>query len=193
MRHSLHASVLAGFLLTVPLSAPAWAVSVEELFNLKANGLSDDVLVALIESDGSVFRLTPEDVLTLHKRGLAEKVILAMIASAKGASRAPAAGSDVNAPRPPADATAPAVIHQSIIQHVEAPAVGSRVVVEVPVAVPVPIAIPVPVHRRPVEPHMSKPVYWGFGGQPRPGTWQPVRDREPEPATASRGPATPRR
>jgi hypothetical protein len=179
MPRLLSIPLLAACLLTSPLlGGTAGAVSVDELFNLKANGLSDDVLVALIEADGSVFHLSSDDVLALHKRGLGERVILAMLASAR---RAVLVTDPQPAPEPPvrivpvAEAhAAPAVapIQQSIVQHVE-------VVREDPVYVHVPIAIPVAVpvrHEKPV-----KPVYWGYGGDLRPGSWRPAPEVHPKP------------
>ena len=41
-------------------------------------GLSDEVLIALIETDGSTFQLSANDILQLHKAGLSNAVILAM-------------------------------------------------------------------------------------------------------------------
>jgi hypothetical protein len=178
MRHLPLAPFLAGWMFLVPFATSAAAVSVEELFNLRANGLSDEILVALIEADGSVFRLSPEDVLILHKRGLGEKVILAMLASARrdgtgrdglpsDAGAFPAAAGLVPVHQVP--------IHQVIVQQVQIPASPEQVIVHVPVAVPVPIAVPV----EPVRP--EKPVYWGFGGRLRPDAWQPAPGGEPRP------------
>lgn len=173
---------LAGFLLAGPLSRPAVAVSVEDLVNLKANGLSDEVLVALIETDGSVFNLSPEDVLALHRRGLSERVLLAMIATAK--RRAVEIRTESVQPPP---------IQQSIVQRVEVHTQVERRVerrVETPVFVPVPVAVPVR-HREPERP--ARPVYWGFGGQRRPDSWQPASERTPDRKPEARTPATKRR
>jgi hypothetical protein len=72
---------------TEPATAPAGPVvqaattSIRDLLSLKAAGVSDDILVALIESDDSVFRLTAQDILDLRAQGLSERVILAMLAT----------------------------------------------------------------------------------------------------------------
>jgi len=68
--------ILAG-----PLQGQASAVTIKELLEYKAK-LSDDILIALIESDGSVFRLTISDVAALRDQGLSERVILAMLKTA---------------------------------------------------------------------------------------------------------------
>jgi hypothetical protein len=178
MRHLTRAVVVLACLAAGPLVRPAAAVSVEELFNLKAAGLSDDVLVALIEADGSVFRLSVEDVVALHKRGLGEKVIVAMIASARKAQPSPADAELTAAPEAPA----PIPLQQTIVQNVEAPTATAtaHVVVERAREVVVPVAVPVYV--RPVEPaRPPKPVYWGYGGNQRPDSWRPAPERESKP------------
>jgi hypothetical protein len=166
---------LVGWLLTGPLVRPAAAVSIEDLFNLKANGLSDDVLVALIETDGSVFRLSADDIITLRRRGLSERVILAMIASGR-VQPAPVVAPETEAPKgigaePVADV--PQIEEVPVVPAipetvVEAPALESTVIVAVPVFVPV------LVHKSRPE-RLPPPVYWGFGGQRRPDTWEPTR------------------
>ena len=182
MRHLTIASVLACGLLAGPFVPSAGAVGVEELFTLKANGLSDDILVALIESDGSVFQLLPDDVVVLYRRGLSEKVLLAMIATARRA---------VPQPQPEVTIT-PTPMQQTMIQ-------PFQLVNSSPVEVYVPVSTPVTVYTAvtPLIPHRidrfdrldgldhSKPVYWGFGGELRPGSWTtpvqraPVRDNPP--------------
>jgi len=170
LRTALVACLVAG-----PFARPAAAVSLDDLFNLKANGLSDEVLVALIETDGSVFRLSAADVISLYKRGLSERVILAMIATGRR-SNVPEPAIQEIAPAAPdqpfAAVPAAAMVPATFVQQMQAPVVSPTIVVEVPVAVPVayPVAVAVPVgHVR-----VPEPIYWGFGGQRRPDTWQPI-------------------
>jgi hypothetical protein len=173
MRHLTLASLLACGLFAGPLVPPAGAVTVEELFSLKANGLSDDILVALIESDGSVFQLLPDDVVMLFRRGLSEKVILAMIATAR------------RVPPPPQQEMmiSPAPMQQTVIhpfQLVNSSPVEVYVPVDVPVTVYTPV-IPLNVHRPDRFDRLDRvtPVYWGFGGELRPGSWTPPVQRTP--------------
>ena len=56
------ASVLFVLMLAVPATAES-ATSIRDLVQLKAAGLSDDILIALIQSDGSVFNLTADDII----------------------------------------------------------------------------------------------------------------------------------
>jgi len=81
MRHGLGVAFLSAVL--VGFSAvPASAATVQDLIKLKAAGLSDDILIALIQSDGSVFKLNADDVIAVRKEGLSEKVIMAMLSTA---------------------------------------------------------------------------------------------------------------
>jgi hypothetical protein len=154
---------LAVSLVAGPFARPASAVSVADVINLQANGLSDEILVALVETDGAAARLTPEDVLRLHQRGVSDRIITAMI-------KADARTRPVPAPAPvvvqaviqsaPPPAPAPVIVNQVIVQpEITSTSTSQTVVV---VAAPVEPAKPAP------------PVYWGFGGQARPGSWTPA-------------------
>jgi hypothetical protein len=179
-------------LLLLPLLAlwpvRADALSIRDVIELSRAGLGDDVLLALIEVDRSVFPIDTATLKSLKQAGLSDRVIVALVRSA----RTPPPPLDA-APIPddPPQAPAPQVI---VIDHHDAP-----VIREVPVAVPVyiPVAIrsgfrqhrdvrsndgpTVPVqmtvhpqqqpdgrHAKPAE-----PVYWGWGGTLRPDAWKP--------------------
>ena len=159
MRHLILASFLVCSLVTGPLASRASAVTVEELFNLKINGLSDEILVALLQSDGSVFQLLPEDVLMLYRRGLSEKVILAMIATSRRAPQVPTE-----------TVVAPVPMQQTVIHPVQL-INSSPVEVNVPVAVPVSVFVPVNPRRIDRFDQPAHRPYWGFGGELRPDAW----------------------
>lgn len=57
----------------------AWAVSTRDLIELSKAGLGDEVLVALIEADGTVFNLDAPRILELRAAGVSERVITAML------------------------------------------------------------------------------------------------------------------
>jgi hypothetical protein len=199
MRHCLGV-LLASVILLGPAASGSAAATIQDLVKLKAAGLGDDILIALIESDGSVFNLKADDVIALRKQGLSEKVIIVMLATAKKAAPPAPAGRPSSAtaaevrqaPTPPSiqiddpyasenttqvtvpSVPAPVVINitQKVEQRTEAPAdYQSQPVyttypyypyyyVGAPIVRPfVPVAAP-------------QPVYWGFGGQRRPGTWK---------------------
>jgi hypothetical protein len=170
----------------------AGATTVEDILKFKAGKtpLSDDLLIALIESDGSVFRLTGEDVLVLKGKGLSDKLLVAMLKTATKARPAvvdpPTEVAEAWTPLPGAvyvPLTSPSVspVVLNVSQQVEqkvvhpSPARSDRTVY-VPVAVPV----AVPYVPRP-RPEPAAPVYWGFGGQLRPDTWKPAPDTKDKP------------
>ena len=69
---------------------PPWAVSTRDLIELSKAGLGDEVLVALIEADGTVFNLDAPKILELRAAGVSERVITAMIRNALTRRRAQA-------------------------------------------------------------------------------------------------------
>lgn len=188
MPHVPRLLVLSAFLSTAVLLGPAVgtasATTIEDLIKLKANKatpVSDDVLIALIESDGSVFHLTADDILPLKQKGLSERVIIAMLLTAKNAKpvievvELPRAQQDRYSEGPGTPVTPPAPVEvnvtQSNVQTVEQPRSARRTTYE-SAYVPVYIPVAVPVVRQPP----PQPVYWGFGGQLRPDAWRPAPD-----------------
>jgi hypothetical protein len=171
-------------------AARADALTIRDVVELTRAGLGEDVLLALIEVDPSVFPIDTETLKSLKEAGVSQRVIIAMVRSAR---------------TPP-----PAVAPEPLISQVPPPAPEPQVVVidhhdtdrvrEVPVAVPVPVYIPVVQRsrsarhgdidrdgipdiedRRPRDPsakrdddhHPRKPVYWGTSGTLRPDAWKP--------------------
>ncbi|SRR5258708_3252726 len=166
-------------------AGPAQAVTIRDVIELSKAGLSDPVLLALIEVDRGVFPIDTTTMKQLKEGGVSEAVIVAMIRS----GRTPRAQEPEPAQAPP-PRPEPEVI---VIDHRDAPA-------SAPVAVPYPVAVPVyvPVPARrvagedtitttlqtdiglvrarvPLPPNCVKaePVYWGFGGKLRPDSWPP--------------------
>ena len=185
-------------LLLFPLAANA--LTVRDVIELTRAGLGEDVILALIEVDPSVFPIDSRTLKQLKDAGVGDRVIVAMVRS--GRTQPPP---EAVTPVEEARALQPQVV---VIDHHDAPQVR-EVPVAVPVYVPVPIShrvvhvadrairVPDPVDasHRPVvrtddiqrtyeHESQAKPVYWGFGGQLRPDAWQPspapgkVRDRE---------------
>jgi hypothetical protein len=188
-------------LLLVGCARPALAATTaDQLVALSRAGLDDDILIALIETDGSRFVLTAQDILDLYKKGLSNRVIRAMQATARKPRVPPPARDAFVQPSPapvdltqasppeavPPQAAAPQLIpppppQREVIRevvHVPAPApdvhvtqhVTQRVEVEAPRQRYVEtIAVPVYVHAPVAKP--EPPVYWGWGGQRRPDSW----------------------
>ena len=72
-------------------AAPAAAVSIRDLVELSRAGLSDEVLVALIEADETDFALDAPKILELRQAGVSERVITAMLESGRSRRQAEAA------------------------------------------------------------------------------------------------------
>jgi hypothetical protein len=171
------------FTLGLAVGVASAATTASQLVDLSRAGLDDDILIALIQTDGSTFQLTAADILALHRQGLSDRVIRAMQATARTPMPMPAqdlspvaAGeiSDRPAPAPPAVVN----VYQTVTQSVEAPAAQTfQPYYAIPIAVPVYVGAPVV-----RTPRAITPTYWGWGGQRRPDSWQPIQGPPPEPA-----------
>ena len=164
-------SLIVALLLVLGPAVPqVFAVSIRDLVELNRAGLSDAVLVALIETDGSKFTLNADDIRDLKSQGLGDTVIVAMIKAGRAGTpgRAESARDEQALPQPVADATfaPPVVVNQTVTQRVDVQAPRHDYVQ--PVYVPVYVAVPT----RPVEVKKEEPVYWGWGGKRRPDAWK---------------------
>jgi hypothetical protein len=174
-------------------AARAEAVTLREIVELTRAGLSDEVLLALIEIDQRVFPVDPNTLKMLKDAGVSPAVIVAIVKS--GRTPKPQPEPALLAETVPADQPPPQVVV------VEKPVLIEREVVqEVPVAVPVYVAVgrsrghradpyvapasvfvpfgqPATVDDRSEKRDRSDkdrkaaPVYWGFGGKLRPDAW----------------------
>jgi hypothetical protein len=187
-------ATLVVLLLLGPVAGTAMAVTMAQLVELAKAGLSDEVLIALIETDGSTFQLSAADILQLHRTGLSNGVILAMQKAgqnnvravrpteaqavlAPGAEPAPIVQEQVVQPAGPT----PSVINvvQTVAQRVTT---SPAIVPAVPFAVPIFLRPQVNDRDRP-----APPQYWGWNGQRRPDTWQET----PRPDPTMTTPGTP--
>lgn len=167
-------------------SGRAEAVTIRDLIELSKAGLSDPVLLALIDVNRSVFSIDTATLKQLKEAGVSDQVIVALIQSGRQRSEPVAAA----APDPLPREREPEVI---VIDHRDAP-VPAPQPVAYPVAVPVYIPVAAPSRRSydtvttiiptdqglvrarvPVPQNCVKaaPVYWGFDGKLRPGSWEP--------------------
>jgi hypothetical protein len=177
----------------------AEAVTIRDLIELSRAGLSDQVLLALIDVDGGVFQIDTTTLKQLKDAGVSEAVIVGLIRS----GRTPRVQEPAPGPAPEYTA-APEPDMTVIGQPDESAAAPAPFAVPYPVAVPVYVGVPTRIgsasRRRPaaerrfddntvttfptdvgalslrVPPaHCVKaaPVYWGFGGKLRPDSWQP--------------------
>jgi hypothetical protein len=161
------------------------------VIELSKAGLGEQVLLALIEVNRSVFPIDHATMKSLKDAGVAPAVIVAMVKSGREQVE-PAPSPLLQAPEPIA------VMPQDIIdgggmtarerelerelerakdRELERDLARIRASREpqyvAPVAVPVPVYIPVPVRPRPpVKP--AEPIYWGWDGKRRPDSWAPA-------------------
>jgi hypothetical protein len=164
------------------------ALSVRDVIDLTKAGLGEPVMLALIEVDRSIFAIDTATLKQLKAAGVSDAVIVAMIRSGRDTPPPPAPAPD---PEPP-PAPEPQVV---VIDHHDAPPPQP---IFYPVAVPVYVPYAATAFdgrygrdntvnatiatdqgivkaRVPVPPNCVKaePVYWGWGGKLRPGSYEP--------------------
>lgn len=182
---------LAAFAATVLTAGRAEALSVRDVIELSKAGLGEEVLLALIEVDPSIFAIDAGTLKQLKSAGVTERVIIAMIKSGRTPRPDPLPAEDPQ-PVPSPRAREPEVI---VIDHRDAPAPApAPAPVAYPVAVPVYVPVVTDMYRQrdrvetvlqtdqglvkarvpvPANCVKAEPVFWGFGGQLRPGSWVP--------------------
>jgi hypothetical protein len=154
--------------LAVATAAPAYAVSLSDLIDLSRAGLSDDILMALVDTDRSVFHLEPRDLKELKAQGLSDRLILHLLMTRE--RRDEAAREEAGQEQ----------IAQRLDQAVAVPSAPpahprDREVVVIERVAPVAVPVYVPIYVEPVEPPKpAKTVYWGWGGKRRPDSWKPA-------------------
>ena len=65
------------------LSGTASAVTLDQVVALSKAGVSEAVILALIDRDQTVFSIEPEQLVTLHHDGISEALVLAMLKSGR--------------------------------------------------------------------------------------------------------------
>jgi hypothetical protein len=79
------------------IPVPARAVTADQIVALAQAGVTDAVILALIDRDKTIFAVEPEQLVSLHAQGLSEAVILAMLKSGREeGERAAQAAADLN-------------------------------------------------------------------------------------------------
>jgi hypothetical protein len=91
-RHAVVAALVAACL---GFAAPASAVTLEQVVGMARAGVTDAVILALIDRDKTIFAIEPEQIVKLKRDGLSEAVIIALLKSGRAegdeAARADAA------------------------------------------------------------------------------------------------------
>ncbi|MBA3297106.1 MAG: hypothetical protein H0U19_09230 [Acidobacteria bacterium] len=186
--------VIALIFFALAPAAPVGAqtLTTRDIVELTKAGLGEDILVALIEVNRSVFPVDRSTLASLKQAGVSSKVIVAMVRSGR---------EQVVPPAPEATLHQDAVLRLENLQYEDDERERVRELerelervrdrerereweysrvqrrhLEVVIPVAVPVYIPVPVHRhQPIRP--VEPVYWGWGGKLRPDAWTPAETR----------------
>ena len=184
------------------------AVSAKDIIDLSRAGLGEAVLLALVEVDGGVFTIDNATLRELKAAGVTEKVIEAMVRSGRSRpGPRPEPQPPIEADPPPAPQVIvvehePPVVQQLVVPVPVYVPVGSSIrarghlvnqpkgrLVQQPFGqlvqpsaeqlrwfgMPVSTFAPAQLQPRPPAP----PVYWGWGGKPRPDAWTPATPPDP--------------
>jgi hypothetical protein len=90
-------TAIAAIVVAIGVSIPAYAsgLTVEQVVGLSRAGVTDAIILALIDRDKTIFAIEPEQIVKLQREGVSEPVILAMLKSGRAegdeAARADAA------------------------------------------------------------------------------------------------------
>lgn len=76
-------AVLSLLVLLALTPATASAVSIQEIVALSNSGVSDEVILTLIERDNTIFTIEPEQLVALKRQGVSQAVVLAMLRSGR--------------------------------------------------------------------------------------------------------------
>jgi hypothetical protein len=103
------------FLLVLALAActptPASAVTLAEVVALSKSGVSEPVILALIERDQTLFSMSPDQLVKLQRQGLSDTILLALLKSGHPSEASPPKGPvALAASQPPAAPPPPAVV-----------------------------------------------------------------------------------
>jgi hypothetical protein len=76
------------FLLLALVAPGASAVTREEIVRLSKSGVSDEVILALVDRDKTIFTINADDLVALNSDGVSEAVVLAMLKSGRAEGEA---------------------------------------------------------------------------------------------------------
>jgi hypothetical protein len=131
------------FLLLFPFRADA--VSARDIVELSKAGLAEEVIIALIEVESTIFSLDAATLVDLKQEGVSERVLIAMLRSGRGPDQGlPAADAPVID-----QGVAPKVIILGAQEEPKPPEPPPIVYYPEPYPVPVYVHVPVPVARAP--------------------------------------------
>ena len=185
------------FAMVPALPAHAQTLSTRDVVELSKAGLGEDVLLALIEVNRSVFPVDRETVKSLKDAGVPAKVIVAMVRSGREQMEPPPPPQPlVEVPQETEPVEVSTARERELERELERARDRERELershsgwYSSQYTVAIPVYVPVPVQRHPqLRPQVrpQEPVYWGWDGKRRPDSWDPapVKDRR-DPTDAS--------
>jgi hypothetical protein len=128
--------------------APARAVTLAEVVALSKSGISEQVILAVIERDQTLFSMSPDQLVKLQREGLSDTVLLALLKSGRQndallpASPVPAAQQTAAAPPPPAVVVVGHSPEYPNTRIADVIAATDLAPLEGPTIVPVPVPVP---------------------------------------------------
>lgn len=86
LKSTMRRGVVSGAILALCMAVPVNAepMTIENVLELNELQVGDDAIIAKIESDGSVFDLTTDQIIELRKKGLSSAVVAAMLKTKGG-------------------------------------------------------------------------------------------------------------
>jgi hypothetical protein len=121
------------------------AVTLDEVVALSKSGVSEQVILALIERDQTLYTMTPAQLMKLQREGLSDTILLALLKSGRP-NEAPVPASPAPSALPAAEPPSPEVVvvgHSPELPNTQ----GADVTTSrdyPPVSVPIFVAVPVP-------------------------------------------------
>jgi hypothetical protein len=141
-------------------STPASAVTLAEVVALSKGGVSEPVILALIERDQTLFSMSPNQLVKLQREGLSDTILLALLKSGRPNDAPLPKSSEASAASPPAVAAAPPAVvvvghdpqypntrSADVMMAADVPPIQMPMLVPVPV--PVPYLVPYSARRAP--------------------------------------------
>jgi len=123
------------------------AVTLDEVVALSKSGMSEQVILALIERDQTLYTMTPAQLMKLQREGLSDTILLALIKSGRP-NEAPVPASPAPSALPAAEPRSPEVVvvgrSPELPNAQGADVTTSRDYPPVPVPVPIFVGVPVP-------------------------------------------------
>src|SRR5579883_935947 len=151
-----------------PVGAVKLPYGVEDVLKLSRAQISDDIILYYIQGSGTIYNLTPKEIVYLHDQGVSEKVITAMLNQRKAAAVAmqPAASQQTgvpatSVPNTPTVTNAPVVADASVAQPAPTYTENSPTYATAPLTPPASTTYVIPYNYSYYSPYYYDPYWYG--------------------------------